>query len=234
VAREHVISEDGERPAQLPSGRHGLSRGFVSRNQRERILDATAHVVAERGYNATTVGDVVAAARLSRRTFYEHFDNKTECFLAVHDQLTRELLGAVAQGWAGERDPLEKIRASLEAFIAYVVEHPDGARAAIVEVGSAGDAARGRRDRALAAFAEFFASAWRELDNQSDAPPIAVELILGGLYEIVYSRLVRGRPEELLDALPDLVYCVLVPFAGHRRAAALAVRSGATGPRTAV
>jgi AcrR family transcriptional regulator len=212
------------RLVQLPSGRHGLSRGFVARNQRERILEATITVVAEYGYATATVGDIVTTARLSRRTFYEHFANKEECFLAAYDATVKELMTEVAGGWTTASDWRTKIRSSVEAFVGYIVAHPVAARACIVEVAGAGEAARRRRDEAIQAFADFLGAAARALSTQRDVSPVAVELIVGGLYEFVYSRLVRDRPEDLAAALPELVFHALVPFGGHREAAEQAGR----------
>ena len=76
----------------LPRGRHKLSPEVVRTSQRERIVRAMVELVAEHGYAATTVPNVVAAARVSRNAFYEHFTDKTDCFLAVCDEVTRELL----------------------------------------------------------------------------------------------------------------------------------------------
>jgi AcrR family transcriptional regulator len=64
----------------LPPGRHGLPREVVRHNQRARLLAGAAKAVEERGFAKVTVGDIVRNARVSRRTFYDHFSNKEECF----------------------------------------------------------------------------------------------------------------------------------------------------------
>ncbi|HEV7687975.1 MAG TPA: helix-turn-helix domain-containing protein, partial [Acidimicrobiia bacterium] len=71
--------------SRLPSGRHGLTREAVVASQRGRLVDAMAQIVAEKGYPATTVADVVERAGVSRRTFYEQFADKEACFLAAYD-----------------------------------------------------------------------------------------------------------------------------------------------------
>src|SRR5690242_1893989 len=86
-------------PERLPRGRHGLPRRFIVHNQRERMLLAVAESVAEQGYATTTVADIIARARLSRRTFYEHFADKEECFLAAYDTVAGQLLSAVGQAY---------------------------------------------------------------------------------------------------------------------------------------
>src|SRR3954449_5882078 len=87
------------RPAsQLPKGRHGLSRAFIAHNQRERLLDAIANVVAEKGYAATRVADITDYAGVSRKTFYELFTDKEDCFLAAYDAITALLMDRMARG----------------------------------------------------------------------------------------------------------------------------------------
>src|SRR3954468_6998447 len=78
--------------SQLPKGRHGLSRAFIVHNQRERLLDAIANVVAQKGYAATRVGDITQHAGVSRKTFYELFSDKEDCFLAAYDAITALLM----------------------------------------------------------------------------------------------------------------------------------------------
>ncbi|HEX4307950.1 MAG TPA: helix-turn-helix domain-containing protein, partial [Solirubrobacterales bacterium] len=78
----------GEYPpelSRLPPGRHGLPRDFVVHNQRERLIAGLAEAVAEKGYGGTTIADITRHAAVSRRTFYEHFDGKDECFVAAFD-----------------------------------------------------------------------------------------------------------------------------------------------------
>ena len=90
-------------PHQLPPGRHGLSRSFVARNQRQRILAAVAEATAARGYARMSVEDVVRAAGVSRRTFYELFHNKDDVFLAAYDQVADLLIAGVRAALEAER-----------------------------------------------------------------------------------------------------------------------------------
>src|SRR3954449_6066659 len=79
----------------LPRGRHALPAEEVRASQRERLLAAMLESVGEHGYAATTVPAVVAGARVSRNAFYELFDDKTDCFLALCDELAGQLLDAL-------------------------------------------------------------------------------------------------------------------------------------------
>ena len=106
--------------SRLPSGRHGLARETVVASQRARLIDAMAQVVAEKGYAATTVADVVERAGVSRRTFYEQFADKEACFLAAYDVGLAAVLGRIRE--TVEVRPAavwrERARAGVEAFLA--------------------------------------------------------------------------------------------------------------------
>src|SRR3954452_20491963 len=102
----------------LPAGRHGLPREVVAENQRERLLNGVVDAVAEHGYNATTIGAITEAAKISRRTFYEHFKDKEGCFLAAYEMIDTHVRGAMLA--AAERRPSpwpERVRASLAALL---------------------------------------------------------------------------------------------------------------------
>src|SRR3954447_24211790 len=86
----------------LPIGRHSLSREDVLASQRGRLLDAMAEAVAQHGYGATTVAHVVALAGVSRKTFYEHFADKEDCFLALYDAGIAYVLGRIADALGDE------------------------------------------------------------------------------------------------------------------------------------
>lgn len=205
-------------PERLPRGRHGLPRRFIVHNQRERMLLAVAEAVAEQGYAATTVADIIARARLSRRTFYEHFADKEECFLAAYDTVAEQLLAAVGRAYEAADGWTQKVHDGLSTFVNYLASEPAFARMCIVEVVAAGDEARSRRDAAMRVFADLLQPGRDEAPRGVTVPALAAEVVVGGIYDIVYSRLLRNAADELVDLLPDLLYCALVPFIGHRAA----------------
>ncbi len=205
-------------PERLPRGRHGLPRRFIVHNQRERMLLAVAEAVAEQGYAATTVADIIARARLSRRTFYEHFADKEECFLAAYDTVVEQLLAAVGQAYEQGDGWTQKVHDGLETFLAYLAAEPAFARMCIVEVVAAGPEARSRRDAAMRVFVDFLEPGRAEAPKGVEAPALASEIVVGGIYEIIYSRLQRDAANELIEMLPDLLRCALLPFIGHAAA----------------
>ena len=95
-------SSKSDTPRRLPRGRHALAPDEVLRDQRERLLAAVPAVVAERGYEAMSVADIVKAAAVSRNAFYKNFSDKQECFATAHElgheRLFEVLVAALRRG----------------------------------------------------------------------------------------------------------------------------------------
>jgi AcrR family transcriptional regulator len=206
----------------LPPGRHGLSRSFVAQNQRDRILAAVAEACSDKGYGDMSVEGIIAAAGVSRRTFYEHFKNKEHAFLAAYDAVLGQLFQRVNGAVDAAGSLPDKVRAGLGAFLGFLASEPAFAQMCIVDVLAAGPEAVARRDGGMRAFAQLILanaqSAWGE-----SAPPaldLTSELVVGGVYEVVYARVLRGELAALPGLLADLVYAVLLPFVGPEQATA--------------
>jgi AcrR family transcriptional regulator len=177
--------------------------------------------VAARGYGRTSVADIIAEAGVSRRTFYEHFADKEECFFAAYEAIVLLVFRAVEEAYSAPEDWPHKVRFGIEALVGFVVDEPDFARMFFLEAPAAGADARVRRDRVMSLFAQFLEPG-RELPTaRADLPQMAIPVLVGGLYEIIHSRLLHGHPEQLDVDLPDMIYCALVPFTGHDGADAL-------------
>ncbi len=203
----------------LPRGRHGLTRETVTTSQRNRIHQAMIEVVSERGYADTRVVDVIGVAGVSRKTFYELFDSKEDCFLAAYDVLLGNLLGDTADGFESRPGApwAERIAAGLGALLVHLAEHPDEARFAIVEVLAAGPKALARRDAALRQFTGFLESGRSE--TTVDLPGITSLSLAGGVNELLYSEILPGASARLPERLPDLMFWITLPFLGAERAA---------------
>jgi AcrR family transcriptional regulator len=205
--------------SQLPRGRHGLSREVVAESQRSRILEAMVEVCAERGYSDTRVADVIAYAGVSRKTFYELFTDKEDCFLAAYDAQVRVLLGETAAAY--QSDPSapwpERLRRGLTAVLTDIAEHPARARFAIVEVLAAGPRALARRDAAIRQFTDFVDAGRAE--TSVEVPGILALLLTGGVSELIYSEILHGAVAQLPSRVPDLLFALTQPFLGSERAA---------------
>ncbi|RZU49175.1 TetR family transcriptional regulator [Krasilnikovia cinnamomea] len=205
----------------LPRGRHDLTREFVARTQRDRLIDAMARTVAERGYTAAPLSDVCAAAGVSTRAFYEHFADKQACFLAAFEIGAELLQTAVAAAYAQPATWPRRIHRGLDTLLRTLAAEPAFTALAVVEVLAAGTRARTRRREMLHGYLAYFADAPR----RAGRPPVSrgvTEAAVAGVYGVIYDHVCTGRVGELPDRLPDLTYLVLVPFLGPAAAARVA------------
>jgi AcrR family transcriptional regulator len=210
----------GRRPDQLPPGRHKLGREVVAESQRQRLLTAIIESVAEQGYLETRLTDIITRAGVSRKTFYDHFDEKEECFLAAYDREVNQFVEATAMAFAGEgpRPWPEQVRDAVRAFLRYLAEHPAAARVVIVDALGAGHRAVAKREAAIRNFT-YFVDAGRG-DTAHEVPGRAALAVLGGINELVAGELLHGSAENLETLAPDVVYLVTLPFLGPERALA--------------
>jgi AcrR family transcriptional regulator len=190
----------------------------VVQNQRERILAAVGDVVSVAGYRDMSVEDVIVTAGISRRTFYEHFKNKQDAFLAAYDAVLVQLLALVQDAIAQEETFSGRMQAGLRAFLDFLAREPGFARMCIVEALAAGPDAIARRNGAMAAFATLISDNARELGTPVEPQPLTAETIVGGIYEVVYTRIVRGDIRQLPELLPELLYPALLPYEGKEAA----------------
>jgi AcrR family transcriptional regulator len=201
----------------LPRGRHGLSREAVARSQRERLLDAAARVTAARGYNETTVADILAEAGVGRESFYELFEDRRACVLAAHQALVDDLVEQVEIAYAGPGEWIERGKAALTVLLEWFAADPALGRFLLIE-----PAAVGPEFHAIfqAGFDRFVAVVDSGLDaDQRDSGPLPVtSLAVGAAISRVYGEVAAGRTEELPALLPQLGYEMLVPFVGEEAA----------------
>jgi AcrR family transcriptional regulator len=192
----------------------------VAESQRNRIHQAMVEVVSVRGYPETRVVDVISVAGVSRKTFYELFESKEDCFLAAYDVLLGNLLADATDAFEskGGAPWVERVAAALGALLEHLAQHPDEARFAIVEVLAAGPKALARRDAALRQFSGFLESGRSE--NSVDLPGITSIAVIGGINELLYSEILHGAVGRLPSRLPDLMFWVTLPYLGSDAAAA--------------
>jgi AcrR family transcriptional regulator len=201
-------------------GRNGLPRAYLVRSQRERLLEAMLRVAAAKGYEATTVTDVIEVAGVSRETFEEMFGDKQACFLEAYDAVFDVLVAHVTAAFeasAGEPWP-ERIAAFLRALVELLATEADIARLSMVEVTAAGDEARTRYRAALARFTQFLEEG-REYSSQGEELPAdTARFAVGGATSMIFDEIRAGRGPELKRILPDLVFAVLMPYLGPEAA----------------
>ncbi len=197
-----------------PPGRQQLSREFIAAHQRARIIAALAAETDERSYRSVTVADIVRRAGIARNTFYENFASKEDCFLAAQDLAVEEALRRVVEGDREDETWEERVAAGLASFLGYVAEEPALARTCIVEALSAGDAARERYERSLQSFVPLFRVGRTQAPHGDALPQTLEETIVGGIFWVLYRRIVRGETAEIEELLPELVDFALTPYIG--------------------
>lgn len=210
--------------ARLPPGRHGLPREFVIHNQRERLIAGIGEAVAEHGYAGTTIAHVTRAAAVSRRTFYEHFESKDECFVAAYETVMGELRERISGAFEEADDWPHAIRAGIDAMLGFLATEPNLARLCMVEALVAGPVVVERYDAAIQSFVPYFR------EGREGQPPEVLarlsstteEALVGGMMSLISRRIIAGKAAELEELLPDLVEFTLTPYLGVGAAAKIA------------
>lgn len=185
---------------ELPRRAHDLSRREVRDSQRWRLLEAVTEVVAVRGYGEATVEHVIKSANVSRKTFYEYFRDKDECFFAAYDHLSKRLLSSLER--LGQRYPSgpQRRKAQIEAYLDALASEPLVARVFLVDIFAAGTLARERRDRVTASCGETILGA--------GINPTLRTAIVGGVNSVVATALVNGPAGRLRGLAGELTLFV--------------------------
>jgi AcrR family transcriptional regulator len=204
-----------ERLAKMPPGRHLVPRDFVVQNQRERILLATAELVAERGYQKTTIESIAKTARVALSTFYEHFDDKEVCFLAAFDESVDAATAVFAELVDPAEDWTDQISTGIEVFLEMVATETPRATLCIVESQAAGTAALARYQAMLESVAPKLREG-RALNPRAARLPDGLEVsIAGGIAWLVHQRLVAGEAGKVKELLPEVLQITLTPYVGE-------------------
>jgi AcrR family transcriptional regulator len=186
-------------------------------SHRARLTAGLAAAIADKGYAAATIADVVAHARVSKRTFYEHFADKEACFLALYSEMSDELLAVIADAVArtdGGWD--ERLATAARAYFERVAAQPELIRTGLIEIQAAGPAARALRREVQRRYADMLRSLSEAAaaDDPTITPlsPVLATAVVGGLDELMLEAVEQGREQrlgELDDAAMELIRAVL-------------------------
>lgn len=209
-----------DRSGKFPSGVRRLPSELIRAVQRERLIVAILAAAAELGYLGTNVQDVIDRAGVSRPTFYEHFANKEDCFLAAFDTNAERLRRMIDAGARKGGDVWrERMRYALEALLRFASREPNTARTMIVEARAASATAVRRRVELLDHFAKCLQAQAQDLIPESRRQAdLTAAGIVGGVESVLYSRLCKHEYDELASLLPSLMYFVVLPYEGHEAA----------------
>jgi AcrR family transcriptional regulator len=190
-------------------------------SQRARMLDAITRAVAEKGHAHVTVADVVGLAGVSRRTFYEQFEDKGECLLAAATTGTGVLVenvGKAGRALGPEAGWQDVLRAAIDAYVGTLADHPEFARTFLVDIPGAGPKAVQLRrevyDRFVQLYAYLARRAAEEEPDLGEVPEVYLRALVGGAAELVHQHVLTNEPETLRELAPVLTQLVVAVIHG--------------------
>jgi AcrR family transcriptional regulator len=226
-AGDAAAAEPSERArraeGRLPSGRSELPRQFIVKSQRERIVDATAAIVVEKGLAGLTIPEIARRANVSHQTFYEMYPTKHDAFLGAQKVGLHQALRIAVEAYEaqGEDWPMG-VAAGLRALLEYLASEPAHAHLTVVDTFAASPLAIEIRDTGLHAFAAYLQPGYHYAAAGHPVPGIAPEAIAGGIWQVLHHHIEHERVEDIAQLTPQLVYVALTPFIGPKEAARVA------------
>jgi AcrR family transcriptional regulator/DNA-binding MarR family transcriptional regulator len=182
--------------------------------QRSRLLAAALETTAEIGYGQATVAQITARARVSRRTFYELFDNREECLVALLDEIlatvARELVAAGVEGLPWR----ERVRGGLWTILCFLDREPALAQVCVVQALGGGLHVLERRERVLAQLAAVLDEGRREGQRAGRCTQLTAEGLVGAAFGIVHARILRRDRRPLRDLLGELMGLIALSYLG--------------------
>ncbi len=204
--------------AKAPVGRERLSREELSRHQRERILAAATEVFAKRGYQASTVDNIVTAAKVGVGSFYAHFEGKQECLLGAYEQIVDSVREQIAVAVAEECSWQCRAMAALQELLALIAARPLAARLALVEIQTGGSLALDRYGETLEPAIAALRGGRDSLGGAPQPPPTLEEATVSGLAWLLAERVVRGEAKEVPELFHQVAEVALEPYFGSAAA----------------
>ncbi len=206
----------------------GGQKEATSASQRARMLDGITRAVADKGYARVTVGDVVSEAGVSRRTFYEQFKDKEDCFLAAYATGTEALIKdmvAASIGMGADADWREVLTVAIDTYVGGLAADPEFAKTFLVDVLGAGHAAVELRVKVYEQFVQQYVILARRAARQDsaigDVPEVYLRALVGGIGELVQQHLLTKDAKTLPELAPVLVQLVTAVIQGAGAATAV-------------
>jgi AcrR family transcriptional regulator len=184
--------------------------------QRARIVAATVQAIEAVGYPQMRTSQVIARARVSRRTFYDVFADLEDCFLAAFEQTHLRIWRAMSEACCEEQGWRERLRSGLAELLVFIEEEPGLARLWIIDALSGGARVLERRAEILAQFAEVVGRGSLASDKARQPSDIVALGLVGGVFAVLHARLINGfdgPPTELLNPLMSMI---VLPYLGPR------------------
>jgi AcrR family transcriptional regulator len=201
----------------LPRGRHGLPRELVLQSQRERLLAGVVRVAATKGYQASSVADILKEAGIGRETFYKHFKDKEDCFVTANDALVADLEAVVKEAYGQPGSWPRRVRRGLASTLEWFALSPEIARVMMIEMGTVGPIASARFRETFSRFTALLDDG-RELVENAPCLPNLSSIAGGAVFARVYEEVALGNTTNLTHLLPQLTFELLLPYIGEEAA----------------
>ena len=198
----------------LRPGPGGLPRGQVTQIQRSRMLAAAVEAVEEVGYARMTVAQVIGRARVSRKTFYDVFTDREDCFLAAFEQALGQASAIAQEAYAAESNWRDGVRAALAKLLLFMDEEPGLAKLCIVEALGAGERVLDRRAKVLDELAEVIDRGRSATNATREPPEVTAEGVVGAIFAVLHTRVLEHDKDRLTDLLGSLMSMIVLPYLG--------------------
>jgi AcrR family transcriptional regulator len=205
-------------PETLPPGTSGLSPSVVARSQRTRLIHATAEVMTAKGYQGATIADIVAAARVARPVFYEHFADKEGAFLEAQQHPTQFIIDRCAEAYFSAEQWPQRMWRQLRTLLHLIAGNPTLSHLRLVECYAAGPQAIRRAEEVTRSFGIFLEEGYFYRPEARALPRLSSQAIAGAIFEIIQRLVEAERWGELPRHLPQLTYIAIAPFTGAQEA----------------
>lgn len=222
IASERARRAEGR----LPSGRSDLPRQVIVKSQRERIVDATAAIVAEKGLAALTIPEIARRANVSHQTFYDIYASKHEAFLGAQKIGMHQALQVAVEAYEAQGEDWPRaVAAGARALIDFLASEPAHAHLTLVDTFAACPEAIEIRNAGVHAFAAYLGPGYELGRDDVEAPAVTAEAVAGGIWEILHHYIENDCIAELASTAPQVTYFALMPFLGPVEAAEVARQS---------
>lgn len=194
----------------------GVPRGHVSEIQRARMLSAAIEAIKENGYSHLTVAQVIARAKVSRKTFYDLFEDREDCFLAVFEVTVGQLGSRVIEAYQGESSWRDGMRVGVAALLSFIDEDPELARLCVVDALGGGARVLAERARVIAALREAVDLGREGSGIGSEPPGVTAEGVVGAVLAVLHTRLLERSREPYIELHGPLMSMIVLPYMGAR------------------
>jgi AcrR family transcriptional regulator len=228
VADPPLTQSDTDKASKLPRGPHALPQDVVIAHQRDRLLDAAAAGMAEQGYAELTVRDLIDRAGVSRRTFYQIFDDKIECVFSAHERAFERLSKAIVEACRAEGTWPCRVAGAVSRALEFAVESPNEAQLVVVACHTASEpklASRGHD--AHEKLADLLRVGRQQAEVAHTPPELTEQAVVGATMAVVGARLLAGEVETLPLLAPELTQIILTPYLGDEEAQRVAQTAAA-------